>query len=78
MDNTIILTLQDELEIFKTNWGSIKCFVDKEFITYKTTPGWSAKAATRANDLIKTLGLNLKAESTSFAANDSFCVKSAK
>ncbi len=77
MTNTV-RTLEEELEMFKLNWGGIRVSQYPDSLVYKVAPGWGRKAAESANRLIESLKLNLRAESNDFPANDGFFVEEKK
>lgn len=69
-------TVNKELEIFRNHYSGTKCNVEDGFITYKVAASYGKRAAKRANDLIKLLGLHLIAESNGSPYDNSFIVKS--
>lgn len=75
MTNTTSIDI--DLERFMIAWGSTRCYVEKDFIVYKTAVSYGKRAAYNAEILLRDLGLDgkLEAIATDLPANDSFRIQ---
>lgn len=69
------MTLKDKLDKFREAWGGVRVTQYEDKLVYSVTPSMSRRAATRANNLIEILDLDLVAIPNNRYPEDSFIVQ---
>lgn len=73
--NAKLMTPEDQLNKFRTSYPGTRMTQYDNYLVYSVTPGYSERAAIRANSLIEELSLDLIAEPKRHFPQDSFIIK---
>lgn len=72
------MTLKDKLDKFREAWGGVRVTQYEDKLVYSVTSSMSRRAATRANNLIEILDLDLIAIPNDKYPQDSFIIQNKK